>query len=71
MSKSLDEVKQDISEKFLGKCGIHSIGIRRKNNALYVYTEASPNQEAVLEEIKKEAAPYSVVTVEEERAKIS
>ncbi len=73
MEKSLDEIKQDISQKYLGKSGIHSVGIRRKQNALYIYTdsEPSPKQEAVLEEIKKEAAPYSVVTVAEERAKIS
>lgn len=73
MDKSLDEVKEDISQKYLGKSGIHGIGIRRKSNALYVYTDAepSPKQKAVLEEIKKEVAPYSVITVEEERAKIS
>lgn len=73
MDKSLDEVKEDISQKYLGKSGIHGIGIRRKKNALCVYTdtETSPKQKAVLEEIKKQAAPYSVVTIEEERAKIN
>jgi len=73
MDKSLDEVKENISQKYLGKSGIHSIGIRRKANALYVYTDAkpSPKQKAVLEEIKKEVAPFSVITVEEERANIS
>ncbi len=73
MGKSLDEVKQNISQKYLGKSGIHGIGIRRKTNALYVYTDAepSPKQKAVLEEIKKEVAPFSVITVEEERANIN
>lgn len=73
MDKSLDEVKEAISEKYLGKAGIHSIGIRRKNNALCVYTDAgaSPKQKAVLKEIEKEAAPFSVVTIEEERARIT
>lgn len=73
MGKSLDEVKQDISQKYLGKSGIHGIGIRRKANALSIYTDAepSPKQKAVLEEIKKEVAPFSVITVEEDRADVN
>jgi hypothetical protein len=73
MSKSLDEIKEEISQKYLGKSGIHGIGIRRKQNALYVYknAETNPAQTAVLEKIKKDAAPYSVVTVEEDSPKIN
>jgi hypothetical protein len=73
MSKSLDEVKQEISQKYLGKSGIHGVGLRRKENALYIYTENKSNaaQTALLEKIRKEAAPFSVVTVEEGRSKIN
>lgn len=73
MSKSLDEVKQEISQKYLGKSGIHGVGLRRKENALYIYTEneSNPAQTVLLEKIRKEAAPFSVVTVEEERPKIN
>lgn len=73
MSKSLDEVKESISQKYLGKSGIHSVGIRRKLNAICVYTdtETTQPQKNVLEKIKKEIAPFSLVTVTEGRAKIS
>lgn len=71
MSKSLDEIKENISQKYLGRSGIHGIGIRRKENALYIYGEADSLPADVLEEIEKEAAPYSVVTIEEEKPKIN
>ncbi len=70
--KSLDEIKEDISKKYLGKSGIHGVGIRRKANALYIYTEGETDvkQKSVLQRIEKEAAPYSVINVQEEGAKI-
>ena len=71
MSKSLDEIKENISQKYLGKSGIHGIGIRRKDNALYIYGEKDSIKKDVLEEIEKDAAPYTVVTIEEEKPKIN
>jgi hypothetical protein len=74
MEKSLDEIKQKISQKYLGKSGIHGVGVHRKKNALRIYTDAdSPpqQQEAVLQEIRKDAAPYQLITIVEEKARIS
>jgi hypothetical protein len=75
VSKSLDEAKKSITEKYLGEAGIHGVGISRSRNALRVYVDAASdfgdNYRAILEEIRKEAAPYSVLEIEEERATIT
>jgi hypothetical protein len=75
VSKSLDEAKKSITEKYLGEAGIHGVGISRSRNALRVYVDAATdfgdNHRVILEEIRKEAAPYSVLEIEEERATIT
>jgi hypothetical protein len=75
VSKSLDEAKRSITEKYLGKQGIHGVGISRSKNALRVYVDAASalddQHKAILEKIKQDAAPYSVLEVEEERATIT
>lgn len=69
----MDEVQERVTRKYLGKAGIHGVGIRRSRNALSVYVDPSsgPDQEHILEEIEKEAAPYRVLKIEEERATIT
>ncbi len=73
MSKSLDEVKENISQKYLGKFGIHAIAVHRKTNSLNIYIDAEPDESKknVLEEIEKEIAPFSLITIKEERAGIN
>lgn len=73
MSGSLDEAKERVSRKYLGKAGVHGVGIRRSRNALAVYMKPSsePDRERILGEIEKEAAPYAVLRIEEERASIN
>jgi hypothetical protein len=73
MSESLDEVKRRIARKYLGKAGIHGVGIRRAQNALNVYAkaDASPDQQQLLKEIEREAAPYKVIVTQEERPSIT
>lgn len=72
MSESIDEVKKRITHKYLGKAGIHGVGIRRSHNAICVYIDgnSSPEQEMLLEELEKEAAPFKVLTIKEERPTI-
>ena len=73
MSKSLDEVKKHVSLKYLGKAGIHSVGISRAENALRVYvdSEAEDALTNVLREIEKEAAPFKVVPIRSDRSSIT
>jgi hypothetical protein len=73
MSETLDEVKRRIAHKYLGKAGIHGVGIRRSQNALNVYMGADPSldQKQLLKEIEREAAPYKVIVTQEERPSIT
>ena len=73
MQETLDELKKRLRSKYIGKAGIHGLGIDRSQNALRIYhaPESTPEQNLILDEIKKEAHPYKVLTVEEERPKIT
>jgi hypothetical protein len=70
MNKSLDEIKESISSRYLGKVGIHAVNIQPKTNSLYIYFDSKSNQQQkdVLEKIRKEIEPYFLVAVKEERA---
>jgi hypothetical protein len=71
---SLDDVKRRLSQKYLGKAGVHGIGLSRAQNAVKVHLESNGNSEqdgdqsALLEELKREAAPYDVLITVEEKA---
>lgn len=73
MSKSLDEVKKHVSRKYLGKAGIHSVGVSRAENALRVYidSEAEDVLTHLLTEIEKEAAPFKIIPIRSDRSSIS
>lgn len=73
MSKSLDEVKKHVSRKYLGRAGIHSVGISRAENALRVYVDAEAEDalKDVLSEIEKEAAPFKIVPIKSDRSSIT
>lgn len=66
----MDETKERVSRKYLGKAGIHGVGIRRSRNALAIYVDTSPDpdRERIMKEIEKDAAPYEVSKFEGERA---
>lgn len=69
MAKTLEEVKETVSRKYVGKMGIHAVGIRRSQNAVCVYLHDADavGQDALLKAIAKEAGPYQVLTVREDR----
>ncbi|MDX6444295.1 MAG: hypothetical protein QOH71_1369 [Blastocatellia bacterium] len=73
MGRTLDEVRELLSTKYLGKAGIHSVGISRAENAVRVYVqpEAEDELKGVLKEIEREAAPYKVVPVKSDRSSIT
>jgi hypothetical protein len=63
---TLDDVKTRLRAKYIGRAGIHGFGIRRSRNAVCVYlSKMDDEQRAVLREIEREAAPYSVLAIEE------
>jgi hypothetical protein len=73
MDKSLEETKEHLSGKYLGKAGIHSLGISRAENAVRVYMQDDDNEEleGVLKDIEREAAPYKIVTIKSDRSSIA
>jgi hypothetical protein len=71
--RSLEEVKEYLSGKYLGKSGIHSVGISRTDNAVRVYVETDSDDklEGILKEIEKEAAPYKIIPIKSRRSSIT
>lgn len=60
-----------MSRKYLGKGGIHGVGVRSSSDALTVYISpgsGEQNQE-LLQDLKADAAPFKVLFVEEEPPK--
>ena len=68
MERSLQAVKERVSEVFLGRGGIHGVGIRLSQNAICLYVHVVPgtDRERVIEAVRREAAPFGVIIVEEE-----
>ena len=73
MADSIEDVKQRLSRLYLGKAGVHGIGFSRAQNVLrlYVHPEPGADREALLAAVTKEAGPYKIVLVEEERPSLS
>ena len=67
MAETLEAVKDRISERYLGSSGIHAVGLRRSANAITVYftPTADPAElRLTLDNLRKEASPYKVITEE-------
>ena len=66
MVKTLEEAKTFVREEYLGRAGIHGVGLRRAENAVLVYIhEESPEQEVLVEQIRQEVSPFDLHTVRE------
>jgi len=67
--ETLQSCKKRLSHQYLGKVGIHGVSVRSSEKAIYLYISSpdSSKQQNLISKIKKEAAPYKVVTVREER----
>ena len=67
MSDRLGNVKNQLRAKFLGKAGIHAFGLSRRDNAIRVYVNESsgPEQDQVLEQIRREAGDVKVAVIAE------
>ncbi|HEU0146556.1 MAG TPA: hypothetical protein VFR21_06725 [Bradyrhizobium sp.] len=74
---NLESKKQRLSQKFLGKQGLHGLGLSRAENAVKVHLERAQSpehmasQDALLEEIRREAAPYPLIVTFEDKASTS
>ena len=75
-AEELEAPKALVSEKYLGKAGIHGVGLRRSKSAvtLYVDPAAQSDQEErqkTLRSIEDDIKPIKVIVVDEGRASIT
>ena len=71
MDESIDDVKRRLARKYLGRCGIHGMGVRRSHSSICVYVHSDPSKEqtSILEEISRDAAPYKLMIIREQAPK--
>jgi hypothetical protein len=68
MQAPLEAVKERIKTRYLGRGGIHAVGMRRGQNMICVYVSSSGNseREQLLKEIREVVAPFKLLVVTEE-----
>ena len=62
---SIRAIKRRLRAKYLGREGIHALGVYRAHNALRVYAH-SPLSLALLQELRADADPFAIETVTEQ-----
>ena len=70
---TLEDARSLVSQKYLGKAGIHGVGVRRSKSAVAVYVdpEDRSDRQEVLSLIEDEIKPFKLLVVEDEPASIS
>jgi hypothetical protein len=72
MDDSLSACKKKVRDKILGKFGVHAVGAKTAEDAVYIYTsdplQLSSEQRQELEAI---AAPYKLQIVADDEAHLS
>lgn len=73
MAQSLEKVKNLLRKSYLGKAGIHAVGVSRAKQAIRVYVspQAVPEQPDVLDQLRESAKPFPIIVVQEDRPKIT
>jgi hypothetical protein len=73
MTETLTDVKDRLKARYLGRAGVHGMGVSRAQNAIRVYVNPSdePDTASVLAQLTAEAEPYSVIVVREEPARLA
>ena len=68
MSRTLEQVKEQIRSRFLGHGGIHGVGLSLKQKAIRLYVDPRRTGECAgtLDQVRKSAEPFGVIVVEEE-----
>ena len=70
---TLKDVKAKVRQTFLGKDGIHGVGIRESESALCLYVDSDAPVEGTetLKAIEAEALPFKVIVIKEGRPAIT
>lgn len=72
MALSLEQVKSQVRRSFLGKGGIHGVGVSRAEGAIRLYVTRGVGEEPdLLEQVREAARPYPVLVITEDRPEVS
>lgn len=69
MTESLRQTKERLRRQFLGRAGLHGLGLRPAENAICVYADAheTPDQQALLGEIEQAAKPFGIIVIRDQK----
>lgn len=69
----LRRLKADLEQEFLGRGGIHAIGLSLARNAirLYLASEPAPEEQATVDRVRRRAAPFDVIVERAGAARIT
>ncbi|HYN89201.1 MAG TPA: hypothetical protein VER55_11750 [Ardenticatenaceae bacterium] len=73
MPESIEEVKRRLRHAYLGKAGIHGLGISgaEKTIRVHVDPEVLPGQEQLLAQLLESARPFPVKMIREKMAHLA
>jgi hypothetical protein len=73
MAESLEEVKNRLRQSYLGRGGVHAVGVSRAEQAIRVYVspDAVPEQPEVLAQLRESAKPFPIIVLREDRAQMT
>ncbi len=68
----LRRLKRRIRERWLGRSGIHGVGVRAKEDAICVYRSGRGHEESEeeIEGLRQEVKPHKLIVVEEDAPSI-
>ena len=67
--ETLEQTKRRVRGSFLGRSGIHGVGISRQSQAIRVYVDEDCSVDAdLLSALKNAANPFEVVLINQKRA---
>ena len=69
MTESLRQAKERLRRQFLGRAGLHGLGLRPDEDAICVYADAdeTPDQQALLAEIEQAAKPFRIIVIRDQK----
>ena len=71
---TLETAKHVVTERFLGRLGLHGVGLRRKDDAVCLYIDATAREDdvqALVGDVRREIAPHQVVVIREAPATLA
>lgn len=71
-NKDLYRLKRRVRAKYLGRCGIHGLGMRADQDAIVAYVQDQDSELAsILDDLRAEVAPHDLIVIREAGPKIN